>query len=331
MASGEGVTVAVVDTGVSRTATAVAGRVSSRGDASNDCVGHGSFVAALIAGRVDERVPFGGVAPKAQVLAVRGTDQRGLASAGTVALGIRTAADAGAEIIHVSAALRTGSAELMTAVADALGNGAVIVAPAAPDAESATGADAPQSYWPAAYPGVLSVWGVGPDGNAPTGTPVPLEADLRAPGDKIVSTGPRGSGHFLGSGSSLAAAFATGTAALVLSDEPDLTGREVSRRLLTTAFPARVPYLDPYAAVTAVQDRAASPGVVSRRPAPVDMPVTNPAEHRAISRSIVVLVAGVLLIVVVACVVIAVPRGRSRGWQPRKAQPVHPNANDPSV
>ena len=48
-ADGAGVTVAVVDTGVSTAAPALSGRVSAVGLAGTDCVGHGSFVAALVA------------------------------------------------------------------------------------------------------------------------------------------------------------------------------------------------------------------------------------------------------------------------------------------
>ncbi|MCT9083909.1 hypothetical protein N4G65_46395, partial [Streptomyces fulvoviolaceus] len=45
LSRGEGVTVAVVDTGVSAEAPALSGRVTAVGDAGEDCVGHGTFTA----------------------------------------------------------------------------------------------------------------------------------------------------------------------------------------------------------------------------------------------------------------------------------------------
>ncbi|MFI1400999.1 S8 family serine peptidase [Streptomyces sp. NPDC020681] len=310
-ANGEGVTVAVVDTGVSE-APALAGRVSAVGDAGRDCVGHGTFVAGLIAARVDAEVRFAGVAPKARILAVRGTDKLGVASAGSVANGIRAAADRKADVIVVSAALPQMSSNLTSAVSTALEGGAVVVAAAAPD-PSGTGADpssAPQEYWPAAQPGVLSVLGVGGDGTLPDGALTPRHADLTAPGESVLGIGPRGSGHFVGSGSSLAAAFTAGAAALVLSANPSLTAPEVTKVLISTAYPDGVPRLDPYAAVTVIRDSAApSPSSVG---APVRMPTTDPVVARATRRAILMFAAGVGVVLLVSWCAAAIPGGRSR-------------------
>ncbi len=114
--SGAGVTVAVVDTGVSQQAPTLKGRVTAVGGAGVDCVGHGSFVAGIIASAPAKGVRFAGVAQGARVLGVRGTDEHGVATAAGVAAGIRAAVDAGARIVEVSPALVQGSDALTSAV-----------------------------------------------------------------------------------------------------------------------------------------------------------------------------------------------------------------------
>ncbi|MEK8145866.1 S8 family serine peptidase [Streptomyces sp. M10(2022)] len=66
-------------------------------------------------------------------------------------------------------------------------------------------------------------------------------ADLAAPGDAVVGIGPKGSGHYIGSGSSLAAANVAGAAALVRARYPKMTADEVSRQLTSAAYPPRRP------------------------------------------------------------------------------------------
>lgn len=99
---GAGVKVAVVDTGVSAQAPTLAGRVSAVGSAGADCVGHGTFVAGLIAAAPAKNVRVAGVAQESRIIAVRGTDERGAATAASVAAGIRAATDAGAKVVQVS-------------------------------------------------------------------------------------------------------------------------------------------------------------------------------------------------------------------------------------
>ncbi|MGW2975564.1 S8 family serine peptidase, partial [Streptomyces mirabilis] len=174
---GAGVTVAVVDTGVAPQAGPLARRVTASGAAAQDCVGHGTFVAGLIAAAQDTNSGFSGTAPRARILAERGTDELGAPSAALVAAGIRAAADSGAEVVYVSAAFPEETAALKSAVAYAQSREALLVAPAAPDgtddtaSAGATGAPAP--FWPASAPGVLSVEDVDIDGLRPQDAFVP--------------------------------------------------------------------------------------------------------------------------------------------------------------
>ncbi|WP_316316535.1 S8 family serine peptidase, partial [Clavibacter michiganensis] len=98
------------------------GRVTADGPAADDCVGHGTFLAGLIAGR---GASLTGVAPGARILALRGTDTRGAASPALVAAAVREATEAGADVIAVTVALPRRNTELTRAVADARRAGAI--------------------------------------------------------------------------------------------------------------------------------------------------------------------------------------------------------------
>src|SRR3569833_2483906 len=222
LSQGAGVTVGVVDTGVSTSVPTLAGRVTAVGDAGQDCVGHGSFAAGLIAGSVDSAVG-GGVAPQARILAVRGTDRRGGATPGLVAAAIRTAVDRGARVVYVGAALTTGREELTAAVAYATRKDVLVVAPAVPDAIPATNSGAgagtssgtgtgaastppAQPHFPAFIQQVVSVEDYGADGSRPKDAPPVFATDLVAPGDAVVRVCFLGLGFFFGFGFFLAAA-----------------------------------------------------------------------------------------------------------------------------
>lgn len=316
LSEGAGTTVAVVDTGVSDSAPGLSGRVTALAGAGGDCVGHGTFAAGLIAAAPDAGGAAGpsGLAPRARIVAVRGTDERGGVTAQRLADAIREAADAGASVIYVGRALADGKAVLSAAVAYAAKKDALVVAPLAPDAlpKDQTGelVEAEPWYWPAAAPGVLAVTDFGPDGTRPANAPVVSGADLAAPGDAVVGIGPAGKGHYIGSGASLAAALVAGAAAQVRARYPDLSAAEVSQRLTRAAYPASPPRLDPYAALTTVLPE--TPGRVPRPEAAV-VPADAAPEPR--NRALVVAAgsAGVVLLVAAAAVVI--PRGRARGWR----------------
>ncbi|QLH26627.1 S8 family serine peptidase [Streptomyces sp. Rer75] len=316
LADGHGVTVGVVDTGVGTDIPALTGRVTAVGGAGTDCVGHGSFAAGLIAAAPGKGSGVAGAAPKARILAVRGTDTRGNATAEQLGAGIRAAVDGGAKVVYVGRAVPTGKAVLTAAVAYATRHDALVVAPFAPDAmlddpETNKPAEPAPWYWPAAAPGVLSVMDYGPDGTRPENAPKTPGADLAAPGDAVVSVGPSGSGHFIGSGSSLAAANVAGAAALVRSRHPRMSAAQVSRQLITAAYPAVPPRLDPYAAVTTVlTDRQGA----TPRPGPAKVPPA--ASPRPFNRALLIAGAGGGVVLLVAAAAVVIPRGRARGWRP---------------
>ncbi len=317
LSRGRGVTVAVVDTGVGVVVPSLKGRVRSlgAGGGSGDCVGHGTFAAGLIAGSPTEGAGPVGVAPEAEIVSVRAGNRQGQVTPGQLADAIREAADSGAGVVYVASALRTGERVLTDAVAHATGRDALVVAPAAPDslAQDASGDPLPDVpwYWPASAPGVLSVLDYGPGGTRPEGAPTVAGADLAAPGDLVVGPGPVGRGHYIGSGSSLAAAHTAGAAALLRARHPELDAGEVARRLVSTAYPDTVPRLDPYAALTALP-----PSAAGKAPGPEAARAYRPPSSVPRDRSVLIALGAGCLVLLAGAAAVVVPRGRARGWRP---------------
>ncbi len=326
--TGAGVTVALIDTGVDTGAVGLDGRVTAEGTAGDDCVGHGTFLAGLIAGADGDGAGLTGVAPGAKILALRGTDQRGQASSALVVAAVRAAIEADAEVIAVPVALPRRDAELTRAVADARRAGAVVVAAATPDPPRGAAASdeiPARSYWPAAEPGVLSVADMLPAGVRPDNALRTSGVDLVAPGAGVVSGGPRGDGHYLGAGASVATAYAAGAVAAVRAARPDDSADEVVRRVTATAYPADIPQLDAYAAVTTVLGDSGAAGGAERAADPVTVRDTSGAD-RATDRATLFVVLGTGGVLAVLWGAFALPKARARGWRPARAGAATPAA-----
>ncbi|WP_329167645.1 S8 family serine peptidase [Streptomyces sp. NBC_01387] len=318
---GAGVTVAVVDTGVDE-APALAGRVKagpdvvSGGTAGKDCIGHGTFVAGVVAAGQKSGVGFAGVAPDARILAIGVTGKDGSATADKVAAGIRAAVSGGARVVDVPIALNRGSASLTSAVQEAVRKNVLVVAPAYGITDS-SGSPAPAAY-PAALPGVLAVAGLAP-GGGPDQKAAPATApDIAAPGTSLMSIGPGGTGHFSGSGADLATGFVAGTAALVDGYRPGLTVQQLTDRLTSTAYPSPglraltgAGTVDPAGAVTAVLPSSA-PRPAKPAPAPQLAASTGDSAHAG---AVAVAGGAAGIVALTAFFAVVLPRARRRGWR----------------
>ncbi|MFE6161568.1 S8 family serine peptidase, partial [Streptomyces sp. NPDC056486] len=317
--TGAGVTVALIGTGVAPDAAGLKGRVTAVGAAGEDCVGHGTFLAGLIAGNGGESPRLAGVAPGAKILSLRGTGPRGQDNPDLVVQALREATEARAKVIAIAVALPRRDEALTQAVADARRAGAVVIAAATPDPPPRGTEEVPSRvYWPAGEPGVVSVAdmlpaGVRPDGSLPTSG-----IDLAAPGAGVVSGGPRGDGHYLGAGASVAAAQVAGAAAVVRSAHPDESPKVVERRLTSTAYPADIPQLDAYAAVTTVLGDSGAPTGAKHAAEPVAVRDTS-ATDRATGRATLFVLLGSAAVLAVLWGAFALPRARRRGWRPAGA------------
>lgn len=223
---GDGVVVAVVDTGVDDDRQDLVGRVlpgaefPELGTGWHDTTGHGTDIAGLIAGR-------DGVAPGARVLPVR------LAGGAADAVAaVKWAVDHGAKVVNLSLGGATGD------YAEALRHAAerdVLVVAAAGNSDRDREVTAP-----ARTAGVLAVSAVDRDGRFRPDVSVSGPAvALAAPGVDI----PTARGNR--SGTSYAAALVSGTAALVRAARPHLTAPEVAELLKSTARDAGPPGRDP--------------------------------------------------------------------------------------
>jgi type VII secretion-associated serine protease mycosin len=226
---GEGVVVAVVDSGVDSSHQDLAGailpgfNVAGTDDARTDSDGHGTAMAGLIVGRGQQggRGVLG-VAPDAVVLPVRIGDR----SRPLIAEAISWAVQHGAKVISVAVG-EAGNSKLEAAVQDALDADVVIVA--SMGNRPKTGVQAP-----ARYSGVIAVTGVDRGGTIAEISVTGPEAVLAAPAVDIVSTN-AGGGYRVGTGTSDATAIIAGVAALVRSKFPQLSAEEVTNRMAATA------------------------------------------------------------------------------------------------
>ncbi|MGW6908657.1 type VII secretion-associated serine protease mycosin [Streptomyces sp. NPDC054940] len=268
LTQGAGQTVAVVDTGVDGSVPQLQGAVlrgsdvlggTGRGD--TDCVGHGTFVAGIIAARPAPGLKFTGLAPAAKILPIVQTSDGRDGTAAGMARAIRAAVDGGATVINVSANAPAPSDPLRSAVEYAAAKDVLIVASAGnadPGTPQQPGAGI---TYPAVYDEVLAVAATDREDQAATFSVAGDFVDLAAPGVDILSLGVKGPGYRLDAGTSFAAPYVAATAALVRARHPELTAAQVKHRLEATADrPAsRVPdpkvgwgVVNPFNAVTVV-------------------------------------------------------------------------------
>lgn len=160
---GEGVTVAVVDTGIAcydgqgfmkgtdlNGTSCVAGyNFVSKNDVAADDQGHGTHVAGTIAQTTNNGLGVAGLAHCAKLMPVKVLSGRGWGTMADVAEGIRWAADHGAQVINLSLGSSMRSGVVESAVKHAMKKGVVVVAAAGNSGKSVG--------YPAAHEGVIAV------------------------------------------------------------------------------------------------------------------------------------------------------------------------------
>lgn len=283
-ATGKGVTVGVIDSGVQPNVRlphlrGAGDYVANDGDGLHDCDHHGTLIAGIIAASPARDDSFVGIAPDADILSIRQTssaytvanhDDEPPSSLSTLAKSVRRATDEGAQVINMSvtacypATKKAELSELAGALAYAASKDVVLVASAGnvgddcdanpgPDPEDA---DDPRGWDTAttiSVPSmfddfVLSVGGVGLQGHPyPKSLPGPW-VDVSAPAESIVSLDPV-SGETGGlinadvtqqgvqpiTGTSFAAAYVSGLAALMKQAHPDWSAVQIRRQITETA------------------------------------------------------------------------------------------------
>ena len=198
-------------------------------------VRHGTFVSAIAAASTNDGVGMAGVSWGSPVMALKVMDSSGYGLEDDAAAAVVYAADNGAKIINMSLTGEDVPA-LRTAIQYARQKGCLVVAASG---NSGTSADT----YPASYPEVLAVgatneydqrctaadWGQG-------GSNYGSYLDVMAPGNNILSATSmmEPQGYFVLPGTSAAAPFVAGVAALVWSRYPDWTAQQVFNQIVRT-------------------------------------------------------------------------------------------------
>ncbi|HEY2553114.1 MAG TPA: S8 family serine peptidase [Streptosporangiaceae bacterium] len=253
---GQGVTVAVIDSGVVPGVSDLAGSVTAGPDltgvgtppTSPDWGLHGTWMASLVAGHGhDGSSGVLGTAPQARVLSIRVITDR--ADPGYAAYqhqplsrgqrelsrAIRYAVRHHAGVISMSLGYGASSLVVRSALQDAASHGVVVVASSGNlgDAAAAKGnGHAPYSF-PADYPGVLGVAAVNRAGAPARFSSENLSVEVAAPGVEVPAQGNNGQ-YWLVSGTSPACALTAGVAALIKSAYPALSPALV-RKAITSS------------------------------------------------------------------------------------------------
>lgn len=234
ISQGEGVTVAVIDTGVDGDHPDLKGNVltgfdvvkGGNGNGWGDLDGHGTGMAGLIAahghGSDDGAL---GIAPKAKILPIRIDTGSGIGLGDAMTIAVKEAVKRDAKIISLSVGTNLTAYD---AIQEAIAAGVIVV--------SASGNRPKEEFVgaPGRWPGVVTVGATGKDGNVAEVSVRGEVLSLAAPGVDIVSTSKSGK-YRIGTGTSPSAAIVSGTAALVWSKYPKLTSEQVITHLTATA------------------------------------------------------------------------------------------------
>jgi serine protease len=259
---GEGVIVAVLDTGI-------AAKTTSRGKRAKDFAktefvpgydfinddddpyddhGHGTHVAGTIAESTHNKEGAAGLAPDATLMPVKVLSGEGYGTSESIAEAIRWATDNKAQVINMSLGSAYPSEVMRKAVLYARRKGVVVVCAAG------NGFGAPVGY-PAAFPGAIAVSSVGPSGDLAYYSSYGEQVALAAPGgDRMADPenggvlqntvwpeeqGGEGDGYYQFQGTSMASPHVAAVAALLIAQGVHDQSRV--RDLLVRSAVARAP------------------------------------------------------------------------------------------
>ncbi|MER7520851.1 S8 family serine peptidase [Streptomyces sp. NPDC126499] len=239
VATGKGITVAVIDTGVDSTLPELRGKVLPGRNFDTGGLGrvddkdtdrHGTNMALAIAGS-GAGGGIKGIAPDATILPVK-TGAFSTFSWESAHKGIRYAVDSGARVINISKggpALEEDTAAWRATVDYASKKGALVFAASGNDGEG-------DQVYPASIPGVIAVGALDTKGKVAKFSNYGPHLALAAPGVEIPGRCTDDKNQYCAHrGTSQATAIASGTAALIWSAHPDWTGNQVLRVMMETA------------------------------------------------------------------------------------------------
>jgi subtilisin len=216
---GNGIKVAVIDTGINYLHEDLRLNYAGGYDYVNgdtdpmDDNGHGTHCAGIIAAALDQKVVVG-VAPQAQLYALKVLNSAGSGYTSDIVKAIEWATNNGIQVISMSLGASVGSTTLQIACDDAfLKHNIVVVAAAGNNGAARTGTNI---LYPARYANVIAVGATDPNNVRAYFSNTGPELDLMAPGVSILSDYLNQDSLFM-SGTSMATPHVAGTAALIIN------------------------------------------------------------------------------------------------------------------
>ena len=238
--TGEGVVVAVLDTGIDSAHPEFAGRLLpgqnfvDNGDATAaDDNGHGTHVAGIIGAALNNAQGAAGAAPNCTILPLKVLDSTNTGTWSNIVTGVLAAIGQNAQVINMSLGADVMPPQALQEAIELASQSAVLVASAGNERSS-------QEFYPAAYPEVIGVNATTEDETLWPFSNTGPWVTVAAPGDRIFSTA-RNSSYEIRSGTSMSAAFVSGVAALLLAQNAQLTAAAATDQITTTATPLTDP------------------------------------------------------------------------------------------
>lgn len=287
------VTIAILDTGIDEAHPDLVGKILPGYDYidndsnPHDLNGHGTHVAGIAAAVTNNGVGVAGMNWKSRLLPVRVLDAGGVGYAAQLASGIRWAKNSGAKVLSISLGGPNSSSDVQAAVNEAHAAGSLVIAAMGNENSN-------ELMYPAAYDNVLAVAATGQNDLKAPYSSFGTHCDVAAPGGNmsfyhdpkgIYSTMPTYPVHMTTSenyytnydyvqGTSQAAPYVAGLAALLWALEPSLTPDQAQATIQTTAVDKGVPGWDQYYGHGRV-DALAAVRVYSPPVPPVLSPINN--------------------------------------------------------
>lgn len=227
--TGSGMKIAIIDTGISKKHPdlKVSGGINLIDTAKNkkwdDDNGHGTHVAGII-GANNNSIGVVGVAYDSELYAIKVLDSSGDGRISDVVEGIEWAVENDMDIISLSLGTYVYSQALKDACDIAYNADILLIAAAGNSGDG--NPDSNDVEYPAKFDSVIAVSAIDHNNVAPIWSADGSEIELAAPGVNIYSTFLEGS-YVVNSGTSMAAPFVSGVAALVKSKNPSLTSHEI--------------------------------------------------------------------------------------------------------
>ena len=257
------VTIAILDSGVDMSHPEMVGKVVQGYDFVNndnnpqDDYGHGTHVAGIAAARGNNGLGIAGVSWGAQIMPVKVLNSFGQGSFSNVAAGIIWATDHSAQIINMSLGGSNYSQILQDAVDYAARRNVLLVA-------SSGNTNSNFILYPARLPQVIAVAATNANNQHASFSNYGAEIDIAAPGDNILSLW-LGGGYSTFSGTSMATAYVSGLAAVLLGY--DNNARTVRQYVEATALDISAAGWDMYTGAGLIQMDAAIRRALSPTPA----------------------------------------------------------------